>query len=85
MGRYLSLWEDRISMPLQSLCAMVNSGRGEMQQTFANFDLDTGVALGDIFDASHYLGHLVGIAYGRRPKVEGRGSNDCRYVDSRTS
>lgn len=31
------------------------------ERTFAHFDLDGGIALGDIFDASHYLRHLGGI------------------------
>jgi hypothetical protein len=41
------------------------------ERTFAHFDLDSGIALGDILDASHYFRHLGGIGDCLRC-VEGR-------------
>ena len=35
------------------------------RQTFADLDLDAGIALGHILDASHYLRHLGGCVRGR--------------------
>ena len=58
---------------MRSQSQRTTSLRDLARQTFADLDLDAGVALGHILDASHYLRHLGGCVRGRWERYGGFG------------